>query len=167
MKVKIIGLGNSFRGDDAVGNFVARELLPFQNSSISILEGSMAGLNLIHEMEGAEKLILIDAVSGPSEAGTILRLTIPQDIDEIQKWTWSSSTSSTHAFGVGEALMLAHTLDLLPQEVILYGVAIDRIHQGEPLSPLVSQSFESVVQRIVKEELKLEPCTNSNSCARS
>jgi hydrogenase maturation protease len=160
--IKIIGLGNSFAGDDAIGNVVARQLLPYQTPSISIMEGGLAGLSLLHEMEGTDRLILIDAVHSQSEAGTIVRFTIPRDLDAVEKLTWGSSTSSTHAFGLGEALTLANTLELLPQRVILYGIELDHIHQGEPLSPPMSGSIQFVVSRIVNEELRYLPCMNSN-----
>ena len=160
--IKIIGLGNSFAGDDAVGNVVARQLLPYQGASVSIIEGGLAGLSLLHEMEETERLILIDAVHSQSEAGTIVRFTVPQDLDTIGKLTWGSSTSSTHAFGLGESLTLANTLELLPQQVILYGIELGHTHPGEPLSPKVSQALPLVVFRIVNEELSLSTCTNSN-----
>ena len=73
-KTKIIGLGNTFCGDDAVGVEIARQLLPMRNDSVMILDGGMAGLTLLHEMEDIDMLILIDAVRSGSEAGTIFRL---------------------------------------------------------------------------------------------
>ncbi len=160
--IKIIGLGNSFAGDDAIGNIVARQLLPYQGPSVSVIEGGLAGLNLLHEMEETETLILIDAVHSQSEAGNIVRFIAPQDLDKIGQLTWGSSTASTHAFGLGEALTLANTLELLPQQVILYGIELGHIHPGEPLSPQVSRAIPLVVVRIVKEELRQPTCTNSN-----
>jgi hydrogenase maturation protease len=162
MKIKIIGLGNIFAGDDAVGNLVARQLLPYQNPSVSINEGGLAGLTLLYEMEGTDKLILVDGVSSHSEPGTIFRFIIPQDFEKIAKLAWSSSTFSTHSFGLGEALALAKTLDLLPPQVILYGLELGHIHSGNPLSPQMSRSLQSVVDRIVTGELTQAPCTNSN-----
>ncbi len=160
--IKIIGLGNCFAGDDAVGNVVARQLLSYQGPSVSILEGGLAGLNLVHEMEGTKKLILIDAVHSQSEAGNIVRFTLPHDLDTIGQLTWGSSTSSTHAFGLGEALTLANTLQLLPQEVILYGIELGHIQPGELLSLQVSRAIPSVVFRIIHEELGLSTSANSN-----
>ena len=158
---KIIGLGNSLAGDDAVGNIVARQLLPYQSPSIFILEGGLAGLNLLHEMEETERLLLIDSVYSRSDPGTIVRLTIPRDLTAIGNLTWGSSSPSTHAFGVGEALTLANALELLPKQVILYGIELGHIQPGESMSPQVSQSIQSVVLRIVTEDLNDPVCTNS------
>ena len=160
--IKIIGLGNCFAGDDAVGNIVARQLLSYHGPSVSILEGGLAGLNLLHEMEETKRLILIDAVHSQSEVGNIGRFTVPRDLDTIGQLTWGSSTSSTHAFGLGEALTLANTLQLLPKQVILYGIELGHIQPGEFLSPQVSRAIPSVVFRIVNEELRQPTCAKSD-----
>ena len=102
-------------GDDAVGVVVARKLRQYEQTSVLIVEGGLAGLNLLHEMEDTDTLILIDAVHSQSEAGTIFRFTVPQDLEKIGKLAWGASASSTHSFGLAEALTLAHTLEVLYQ----------------------------------------------------
>ena len=162
MTTKIIGLGNSFAGDDAVGNLVAVHLLPYQGPFVSILEGNLAGLNLLHEMEGTDKLILIDAVSSQSEEGTIIRFTVPQDLDKIGQLAWSTSGSSTHGLGLGAALTLANTLGDLPPYVVVYGIELGTVQHGFELSPKVAKAIQTVVDRIVTEELGHPICTNFN-----
>ncbi len=154
-KITIIGLGNPFMGDDAVGVLVARQLLSYTSAHVSILDDGLTGLNLLHEMENTDLLILIDAVCSQSETGTIFRFTVPQDLETIGRLAWSSSASSTHSFGLGEALTLAHTLKVLPQHTILYGIELGHIQNGQALSPKVSQTMKKLVQRIVVEELSL------------
>jgi hydrogenase maturation protease len=155
MKIKIIGLGNPFRGDDAVGNVVARKLFSHQSASVSIIEGGVSGLNLLHEMEGTDKLILIDALSSKSEEGTITRFTIPQDLDTIARLAWSTSGSSTHGLGLQEALTLANTLGDLPPYVVIYGIELGRVAHGFELSPKVAEAVLAVANRIANEELNL------------
>ncbi len=154
-KIKIIGLGNPFMGDDAVGILVARQLHAHTSDHISILEDGLAGLNLLHEMESTDTLILIDAIHSQSDTGTIFRFTVPHELETIGKLAWSSSASSTHSFGLAEALTLAHTLKVLPQHVILYGIELGHIQKGQALSPKVSQSMTKLVHRITVEELLL------------
>ncbi len=150
--MKIIGLGNPFMGDDAVGMLVARELHTYASAHISVLEGGLAGLNLLDEMEDIDTLILIDAVHSHSKVGRILRFTIPQDLEEMGKLAWSTSASSTHAFGLAEALTLAETLQVLPQHVTLYGVELGHIQQGQALSPEVFLAIKALVKRLTFEE---------------
>lgn len=160
--IKIIGLGNSFAGDDAIGNAVARQLLPYQTPSISIMEGGLSGLNLLHEMEGTDKLILIDATSSQSEEGTIVRFTIPQDLDKIRQLAWCTSSSSTHDLGLGAALTLANILGDLPPYVVIYGIELGTVQHGFELSPKVAKAIQTVANRIVTEELGHSVCTNSH-----
>jgi len=153
--LKVIGLGNPFRGDDAVGNLVSRKLHPHETYAISVVECGLAGLNLLHEIEGVETAIIIDAVSSQSEEGTIHRFTIPQDLKQIHTLTWSTSTASTHAFGLGEALALAETLGVFPPHLVIYGIEIGNVEPGAPISPSVIKGIHTVVNRITTEEFPL------------
>jgi hydrogenase maturation protease len=154
-KIKIIGLGNPFMGDDAVGVLVARQLHAYSSAHVSILEGGSSGLSLLHDMEETDTLILIDAVHGHAKTGTIVRFTLPQDLEKIGKLAWGTSASSTHAFGLAEALTLAHTLKVLPAHVVLFGIELGHLEKGQSLSPPVSNAMTSVVNRIRLEELRL------------
>ncbi len=153
--MKIIGLGNPFMGDDAVGILVARQLQAYTAAHISVLEGGLAGLNLLDEMEDIDTLILIDAVHSHSTSGTIFRFTIPQDLEKIGKLAWGTSAASTHAFGLAEALTLAHTLEVLPAHIVLFGIELDHLQKGQVLSPPVFKAMTNVANRIVVEELSL------------
>jgi len=154
-KIKIIGLGNPFMGDDAVGVLVARQLHAYSSAHVSILEGGLAGLNLLQDMEETDTLILIDAVHSHAKAGTIVRFTLPQDLEKIGKLAWGTSASSTHSFGLAEALTLAHTLEVLPAHVVLFGIEWGHLQKGQSLSPPVSKAMTSVINRIAVEELSL------------
>lgn len=154
-KIKIIGLGNPFMGDDAVGVLVARYLHAYSSAHVSILEGGLAGLNLLQDMEGTDTLILIDAVYSHSQAGTIFRFTLPQDLEKIGKLAWGASASSTHSFGLAEALTLAHTLEVLPTHLVVFGIELGHIQKGHALSPPVFKAMTSVANRIRLEEVCL------------
>ena len=149
--IKIIGLGNIVRGDDAIGYLVLQELQRNDQFPLSLVNGGIAGLNLLYELEGMDAVILIDAVSSQSEAGTIHRLTIPQDWGKIRQWTWSSSVTSTHAFGLGEALTLAETLGILPPQTVIYGIELGTVTIGNSMSPGVEESIQTVATQIIDE----------------
>ncbi len=142
-------------GDDAVGVLVARQLHQYASADMAILEGELSGLSLLHIMEETETLILIDAVHSHSKTGTIVRFTLPQDLETIGKLAWGTSISSTHAMGLAEALTLAHTLKILPAQVVLYGIELGHLQQGEALSPPVMTAITNLINRILTEELSL------------
>ena len=154
-KIKIIGLGNPFMGDDAVGVLVARQLHPYASARISILEDGLAGLNLLHDMVDTERLILIDAIQSHVKVGTIVRFTFPEDLEKINELAWGALASSSHDLGLAEALTLGHTLNVLPAHVILYGIELGHLQQGQGISPPVVTAITSLANQIMAEELNL------------
>ena len=162
--IRIIGIGNSFAGDDAVGIHVVRKLkecpIPGPIPGIEMIEAGLDGLALLDNLAGIEMGIVIDAMQSGHDTGTIIRLEIPRDLDQLSDFTWSSTTSSTHAFGLGEALTLGHTLEMLPRSLTVYGIELGQLNAGTTLSTKVSESIEAVVAQIMSE-FEDPACTNS------
>ena len=150
-RVRVIGIGNSFAGDDAVGIHVVRKLKEYSLPEIELLEAGLDGLSLLDDFAAIERGIVIDAVQSSHDAGTIIRLEIPRDLNQLSEFTWSSKTSSTHAFGLEEALTLGNTLGMLPPLLTIYGIELGQLTQGGPLSAKVSESIETVVAQIMNE----------------
>ncbi len=59
--------------------------------------------------------------------------------------------SSTHAFGVGDAVELARALGRLPARVVVYGVEGADFTAGAPLSAAVESAVEHVVDELEEE----------------
>jgi hydrogenase maturation protease len=71
--IVVIGVGSELRGDDAVGIIIARrvvELGPLPET-VSVIEGHTGGLDLLFDIEDADRAILIDAVDFGGEPGQI------------------------------------------------------------------------------------------------
>lgn len=116
--------------------------------AVEILETQDGGVNLLHLINHAPSVILIDAVKGTGPAGTISTFTMPDDLDAVCRFAWGSSTTSTHAFGLGDVLALAHTLDCLPARLMIYGIEINESRMGNVLSRQVEQAMDQVVDRL-------------------
>jgi hypothetical protein len=74
-------------------------------------------------------------------------------------------SSSTHAFGVGEAVELARALGTLPGRLALYGIEGAEFVAGEGLSAEVQAAVEPAAQAVLEELEQLrreeeEPCTS-------
>jgi len=152
-QILIIGLGNDYRGDDAVGRALARRLQAIAGDNVRVLEESGEGVALIESWKGGDFVILIDAVHSGAAAGTIHRFDA-----ELQPVPGSFFHYSTHAFSVAEAVELARALNQLPPRLIVYGIEGKNFDSRVGLSPEVKVAAEEVF-RMVKEEL----CTNSRS----
>ena len=142
----VIGIGNDFRGDDAAGLIAARTLREKHLSNVAIIEQNGDGANLMEVWEGAETVILIDAVSSGGQAGTIHRIDANRDVILAGLFGISS-----HLLGVGEAVELARALGELPPRLIIYGIEGANYRIGEELSPAVASQLPTLVQQIVQE----------------
>ena len=144
--IRIIGLGNGMRGDDAVGLLAARQLRQIINDRAEVIEAEMAGVDLIELMKGVRVAILIDAARSGQAPGMIHRLDASRGpiADRI-------FPRSSHALGIVDALELARAIGTLPATVIVYGVEAGNMEAGQTLSPAVAKALDEVVERIVKE----------------
>lgn len=146
-RVLVAALGNPDRGDDGAGLEVARLLdgrLP-PEARILARRGDM--LSLIDDWAGCDALICIDAAaSRDAEPGRIHRIDLtreelPQDL----------SFTSSHAFGLPEAVALARALNLAPPSIVVYAIEGRCFDAGAPLSPEVLAAASEVADRVADE----------------
>jgi len=142
----IIGVGNTYRGDDALVIVVARQLSGRVPDDVAVHEnfGEVAGM--MELFEGAESVILVDAVSSGSEAGKVLRFDASREEIPADCFRYS-----THAFSIPEAVGLARALGQLPRNVIIYGIEGKQFETGEGLSPEVEKALPELMEKITAE----------------
>ncbi len=145
-RLVIIGAGNVYRRDDAVGLIVARRLKAEHLDDVRILEESGEGAALMESWKDADTVILIDAVHSGGAPGTIHRLDA-----HAQAIPTGFFHYSTHAFSVAEAVELARALNQLPPRFIIYGIEGKDFEAGEGLSPEVEKAVEEVVRLVLCE----------------
>jgi hydrogenase maturation protease len=136
----VIGLGNDFRHDDAVGLIAVRRL---QREGVLAMEHERDIADLITLWESLESVILIDAVSSGAAPGTIHRLDagaspVPRELFQ----------NSTHALGLADAIELSRALGTLPHEVLIYGIEVRDTTAGVGLSREVAKALETLVAEI-------------------
>jgi hydrogenase maturation protein HypF len=137
MKRLVIGIGNADRGDDAAGLLVARRL---RERGIEAREHSGDALALLESWAGVEHVILVDTVVTGSSPGTIL--------DAAEARLLRSRQSSSHGFGVAEALALGRVLGRLPSELRIYGIEGASFEPGAPVSAAVLEAVNELAGRI-------------------
>jgi hydrogenase maturation protease len=144
--VLVIGVGNDYRSDDAVGLAVVRTLKAKELPSTLCLESDGDGTTLMETWSQASRVIIVDAISSGAQPGTIHRF------DALtQPLPASYSFSSTHAFGVAEAIQLARTLDQLPASLVVYGIEGKNFIAGTERSVEVEGAVQEVVELIERE----------------
>ncbi len=111
---RILCVGSPF-GEDALGEQAYRALrarLPA--ADLRYLD--RPGVGLVAALEGARRVILIDAVASGAPPGTLHRFEGRAIAARLARVT------SSHGFGLAEALALADSLGALPEQVVLYGI---------------------------------------------
>jgi len=149
----IIGIGNEYRGDDAVGLLVARQLKEHHLAGVSVREVSGEGSELMQAWDTADAVFLIDAVSTGAACGTTFRIDARKHSIPSQFFHHSS-----HAFGVAESIRLANILGRLPQQCILYGIEGKDFDIGTTVSLDVREAVQKVVATVLGEIHAAIPC---------
>jgi hydrogenase maturation protease len=142
----VIGIGNEYRNDDGVGLLVAGRIKVRRIPGITVLGLSGEGGGLMSAWNGADTVILVDAVSSGARCGTTYRIdarsqTIPSDFFHY----------STHAFSVAESIELAKVIGKLPEHCILFGIEGRDFGMGMTVSREVQDAADQVVTLILNE----------------
>lgn len=144
--VLIIGIGNRYRGDDALGCLIADEIKSVAPRSVEIIEHSGEPASLIDSWQGRKYVILIDAVSSGVAAGTIHHIDL-----QAQALPKEFRSYSTHAFGIAEAVELARALNKLPPKIVFYGIEGKSFAADTKLSEALHESAKKLQQLILNE----------------
>jgi hydrogenase maturation protease len=150
--VVVIGVGNWLRHDDAAGLEIARRLRSRANAAgIAVREHEGETLGLLEQWDGVDGVILVDATHSGAAAGTIHRV----DASSQPIPAGLTSSSSTHAVGVGEAIELARALQRLPRRIVVYGVEGRRFDSGRGISGEVQAVIAALADAVLREASEL------------
>jgi len=142
----IIGIGNEYRGDDAVGLIVARLLKERLADSVQVLEQGGDGVALMEAWGKARTVILIDAMVSGAAPGTIRRF------DATARPTPRGYfPGSTHDFGVAQAIEMARVLGSLPQRLLIFGIEGKNFDAGSGLSAEIERAKDETVRLLLTE----------------
>lgn len=148
MKTLILGLGNSILTDDGVGPQVAKELEGrLDQPEVTVIEGSLGGLNLLDLLTGYDRAIIIDAIETVGgKAGQIYRL-------DLAALDATRHAASPHDVNFATALELGKKLDLaLPQKIDIFAIEVaDTSTFGEKCTPEVQEAIPHCVEMVIRE----------------
>ncbi|MCC6792084.1 MAG: hydrogenase maturation protease [Thermomicrobiales bacterium] len=142
----VIGIGNQYRSDDAVGLHVARRVRELSPPGVKVLELDGEATDLIHAWENADMVVVVDAVAADGTPGSIVRFEV--GVDPIPP---VFDRHSTHLFGIGEAIALGQVLTRLPRRLVVYGILGEDFGWGEILSGAVDAAIDGLAHRVLEE----------------
>lgn len=144
-KTLVLGIGNVWRGDDAVGLLAARALHARRLPGVTVVEASTVDPSLIARWQGYDRLVLIDAVVSGAAVGSVHRFDLSQ-----APFPTDLFCCSTHSFNLATLIELARTLRRLPPQVWLFGIEVHALNHGRPVSAEVRAGLANCIDRIIE-----------------
>ena len=135
----ILGVGNLLMSDDGVGIHAVRELLRDPPAGAHVAESGTDFLSALPILEGARRVLVLDAVRGKGAPGSIYRLE-PGDVE------LRPETGSAHATSVFEARRFLPPGAPWPEMTVL-GVEPLVLDYGMALSKPVADALPRLVER--------------------
>jgi len=146
-RILVLGVGNLLMGDEGVGIHAARELMERTlPPHVEVIDGGTAGLDLLHIMEGYQKVLIIDAVDVEEEPGAILRFS-PQDVTSQD----SDFPMSLHQTEVLKVLEFAAYVGQELPPVVIFGVQPETMEWSLDLSPRLQAQLVSLLAAVEEE----------------
>lgn len=145
--VLVIGIGTEFRGDDAAGLLAARTLLKMDPpKSVRVVEMRGDGAALMALWKNAREVVLVDAITAGLPPGSVIRIDVRRELV-----TPNLFATSSHSFGVAQALAISLALDELPERVTLFGIQAGTLRIGTDMSPEVYKAAADTTTVIRRE----------------
>ena len=144
----ILGVGNVLLSDEGIGVHVANELSTMElPPGVSVVEGGTDGFRLLNIITEADRLIVVDAVKGGAEPGSIYRF----NVDEVRNVP-SGFRTSVHQVGILEVIDLSGLIGKTPKTTVI-GVEPKSLEMSLELSPEIREKIPRIIE-LVFEELK-------------
>ena len=151
-----MGIGNTIRGDDGIGIYIAEEIkkkLVNKKNNVTVISTETAGLNLLDLIVGYSKLIVVDSiqVSSNNELGHIFEL-------EVNQLNSSNSHFNSHDIDFSKLFKIGKELGIkLPKKIKIYGIGIFLVNGfGQKCNPRLYKMISNMAQYIINKELPLE-----------
>lgn len=148
-KIVILGVGNILLQDEGIGVHVVRELQT-QNlpPNVELIDAGTATLDILPLIEGVSKLVVIDAVKGRGEYGTIYRF-LPEEIESEKE-----VVTSLHQMGLLETLSMLEKMGHKPNSTVIIGIEPKEITWGLELSKEIKEKIPEIIELVLNEVSK-------------
>lgn len=155
-KTAIMGFGNPCRSDDAIGIYVIERLQEHlgDREELSILDMGTSAFEVLFQLKGHKKLILIDAVVNSGEKpGTLFKV----PAKELEAAIIDDPMVFLHGLKWDQALSYAKKIlgTDYPEDIEAYLIAIDDIRIEVSLSKEVKSAGDHLAETLL-EHLKAE-----------
>ncbi|GAX59841.1 Ni, Fe-hydrogenase maturation factor [Candidatus Scalindua japonica] len=145
-RIVVIGIGNLLLMDEGIGIHTINELERcVLHRNVTIYDGGTGGFKLIDLMQGADKVIFIDAIETGKSPGTIISFK-----SEEVKSLYRKKKYSLHDTDILEVIKMTEFLDN-PPEIQIVGIQPKIIDYGTILSKELSDAMPDIINSVLKE----------------
>ncbi len=146
MHCLIIGVGNEYRQDDAIGILTAQKLRENDLYNVDVILSNGDGASLMDYFKRYDNVFMVDAAKTGNKPGNlnifnVSHKSLPKDI----------FLPSTHQFGITEAIETARVLNTLPKKLIIYTIEGKNFNYGLEISKEVTKASDEVIKKIITE----------------
>ncbi|MDD3246604.1 MAG: hydrogenase maturation protease [Methanosarcina sp.] len=150
--VRILGCGSPLMGDDGIGLKVIEALKKTELEGLEgldILDAGVCGLDLLNLLDGAKKVIIVDAVLTGSRAGSVHRI----EGRDLIKGTEPHTLVSVHDLTITDVLRIGEQIQSLP-EIVVIGIEIGELATefSRDISPEVLKAVNEAI-KLIREEI--------------
>ncbi len=150
--VRVLGCGSPLMGDDGIGLKVIEALKNTELEGLEgldILDAGVCGLDLLNLLEGAKKVIIVDAVLTGSRAGSVLRI----EGRDLVKGTDTHTLVSVHDLTITDVLRIGEHVQSLP-EIVVIGIEIGELATefSRDISPEILKAVDEAI-KLIREEI--------------
>jgi hydrogenase maturation protease len=147
-RILVLGVGNLLLGDEGVGVHVAQRMMTMKMPpEVRVVEGGTDGFGLVNVITEADRMILIDAVKGGGQPGSIYRF----EIEDCPPYPDIFKTS-VHQISILEVINLSSLIGSTPRTTII-GIEPACMEMGMELSPAVAAKVPRIIE-MIKEEVE-------------
>lgn len=143
--ITVLGVGNILMSDEGLGVRIIEELLAEYNFSneVQLLDGGTMGMELLHYIGDAEKILLIDAIDGGEPAGTVFEFT-HENTDN-----YFNGNISVHEVGIQDILRIRHMQENPFIEAVVIGAQPLSFEYSLELTPTVRAKVPEIKERVI------------------
>ncbi|MHC1746416.1 MAG: HyaD/HybD family hydrogenase maturation endopeptidase [Negativicutes bacterium] len=144
-RITVLGVGNILLKDEGVGVRVVEEMTRRYTfpENVEVLDGGTLGMELMRFLLGTDKVIILDAIDGSLPPGSIYQF------EKEAVKTYFREKVSVHDLGIQDVLAALDVLEKPLQDLVVMGVQPAVIDVGLDLTPVVAQSVEPVITKVL------------------
>ena len=161
-RVVVIGVGNTYRRDDGIGQEVLSRLRARAaddtaddtadgnpDDTVQLVTSDGEPASLVEAWTGASLAVVVDAVlaaaPGPPAPGRLHRIVLYRP-DPVP-----ARPVSSHGLGLGEAVRLGVALGRMPDRLIIHAVEAADVGHGPGLSPAVAAAAGPLTAAVLRD----------------